>query len=177
MNCTFFDFPQLDAFIACNIEWWDYYGTEFEAWRAGRDCEAWHWDKGCAARWRLNWIEGRWGAGLSTDPAYIHLGHSSGIQALNLAVLYGCDPILLCGFEMTEEKGKPRHYFTGLSDQDGEYPKPLRHHPRLSNGHEGLLPIYQEIAMQEGLPRIRNCTPGGKLNVFPRLRLDEALSA
>ena len=175
MNCTFMDFGTLDVFTACNIEWWNYYGAEFERWRGGRDCDAWHWDAATAARWRLNHVEGRWGSGLSTDPGYIHLGHSSGVQALGLAVHYGCDPILLVGYDMTEKHGEPRHYFRWLSDQAGEYPLALRHFAKQSNGHEGLLPIYAQIAEQPGLPRIVNCTPGGKLNCLPRMSLAEAL--
>lgn len=173
MNATFQHFPTLDVFTACNIEWWDYCGSEFTLWRSVARCDAWHWDRVCAQRWGLNWIEGRWGNGLSTDPTYIHLGHSSGVQALNLAVLYGCDPILLCGYEMTETAGQPRHYFTDQSDVPGEYPMPLRHYAKCSNGHEGLLPIYREIAAQTGLPRIVNCTPGGKLDCLPRAPLAE----
>lgn len=173
MNCTYRDFPTLDVHTACNIEWWQHYGDDFVAWRGGRECASYHWDEHTCKRYGLHWMPGRWGRGLSADPSYIHYGHSSGVQALNLAVHYGCDPILLVGFEMTETKGQPRHYFTGLSDIEGEYPPPLRHHAKLSNGHEGLLPIYREIAEQHGLPRIVNCTIGGKLDYFPRAFLQD----
>lgn len=173
MNVTFHHFPVLDAFTACNIEWWEHYGHEFHLWWCNRRCEPWHWDKACATRWGLNWIEGRWGSGLSTDPTCIHLGHSSGVQALNLAVLYGCSLIVLVGYEMTEIAGAPRHYFTDQSDIPGEYPPPLRHHAKLSRGHEGLLPIYREIAAQKDLPPILNATPGGKLDCLPRKTLAE----
>lgn len=181
INCTYRTFGQLDVHTACNIEWWDTYGEEFRGYRGGRPVDAYHWDAACATRYGIQWMPGRWGLGLSTDPDYIHLGHSSGVQALNLALHARCDPIILVGFELTEQPGQPRHYFRDLSDVPGEYPPHLRHYPKLSNGHEGLLPIYTEIAGQArtltGFPRIINATPGGKLEAFPRMALADALEA
>jgi hypothetical protein len=150
INNTYNDFT-LDVWTACDPQWWAHYGHEAK----DIDADRWHWDRDICARYDAMHIEGRWADGLSTDPRYIHYGHSSGYQALNLAVLYGCDPILLVGFDM-HYNGEQRHYFDGLSNDVGEYPQPLRKWSTF----DGLLKCYETIARQPGLPQIINCTPG-----------------
>lgn len=156
VNNTFRDFD-LDVWIACNHEWHAVYSPV-----EGR-FEKWHWDRGVCDRYGYKYIEGRWGAGLSLDPEYIHYGHSSGYQALNLAVLYGCGPIYLAGYDMHYPRER-RHYFDGLSETPGEYPAEMRKFSTF----EGLIGCYQTIADQAAsLPEIINATPGSALRCFP----------
>lgn len=155
VNNTYLDFD-LDVWIACDPAWHAAYSP------APGDFHKWHWDKAICEKYGYRYITGRWGDGLSLDPACIHYGHSSGYQALNLAVHYGCGRVLLAGFDMHYRRGQ-RHYFAGLSDKSGEYPQQLRKFSTF----DGLIQCYQTIADQQGLPPIINCTPGSALRCFP----------
>jgi hypothetical protein len=147
---------ELDVWIACDPKWHDHYG------QVEGDFEKWHWDQAICDRYGYQFIEGRWGDGLSLNPEYIHYGHSSGYQALNLAVLYGCNPIYLVGYDM-HYNNEQRHYFNGLSDSPGEYPADLRKWSTF----DGLLKCYETIASQPDLPTIINCSPGSAMTCFP----------
>ena len=168
INNTFNDF-WLDVWIACDPAWHEQYGKIDLP-----DCDQWHWDEGICTKNGYNHIPGVWADGLSLNPDFIHYGHSSGYQALNLAVLYGCSEILLCGFDMHYNAGK-RHYFDNLDDDAGEYPAALRKFSTFG----GLLKCYETIAQQwyvdypsteklrPGLPAIYNCTEDSALTCFP----------
>ena len=170
INNTYQDFD-LDVWIACDPAWHDHYG------RVEGDFHKWHWDEGICQRNGYNYIPGRWEDGLSTDPNWISYGHSSGWQALNLAVHYGCNPILLVGFDMNYPQGLPRHYFSDLSGARGEYPEPLRKHSLFAKPDgTGLLYDYRHIAEQcerGELPEIINCTIGSAMKWFPIRPLSE----
>lgn len=159
INNTYLDFD-LDVWIACDPEWHAMYSP------VKGDFDKWHWDKGICAKHGYNYIEGRWGKGpnrcdgLSLDHSYIAYGHSSGFQALNLAVHYGCDPIYLVGYDM--HYSGQRHYFDSLSDKSGEYPEALRKYSTF----DGLITCYEQVAKQQGLPEIINATPGSALKCF-----------
>ena len=155
VNNTFNDFD-LDVWIACDPSWHKIYSPV-----VGR-FHKWHWDKSICEKNSYQHIEGRWGDGLSLSPEFIHYGHSSGYQALNLAVLYGCNPIFLVGYDM-HYRGASRHYFNGLSNDSGEYPQQLRKFSKF----DGLIKCYETIANQKGLPDIINCTIGSALTCFP----------
>lgn len=164
MNNSYQDFD-LDVWIACDPAWHQHNG------QVKIDADCWHWDKGICDQYGYRYIEGVWLDGLSTDPDLISFGHSSGWQALNLALHYGCDPILLCGYDMSYPAGKPRHYFTGLSDTRGEYPLPLQKWSLFDKPDKtGLLYDYRHIAAQCNrgeIPPILNCTHGSAMTCFP----------
>lgn len=161
VNNTFVDFP-LDVHISCDPKWHEHYSPVVG------DFEKWHWDESICRAHGYNHVQGAWLDGLSLDPEIISFGHSSGWQALNLAVHYGCDPVLLVGYDMTYRPGEPRHYFDGLSDTAGEYPEPLRKWSLFDKpDRTGLLYDYKNIAEQKGLPEIWNCTPGSAMRWFP----------
>lgn len=153
INNTYRDFD-LDVWIACDPQWHHFYG------KVEGEFDKWHWDREICSRYGYQYVEGKWGEGLSLNNDYIHYGHSSGYQALNLAVLYGCDPIYLAGYDMKYEK--TRHYFTGLSKKDGEYPESLRKWSTF----DGLIKCYNTIASQPGLPAIYNITKDSGLTCF-----------
>ena len=111
----------------------------------------------------------------------ISLNHCSGAQLLNLAAgnQYGCDEIILIGHDF-HYNANQRHYFTGLSDTDGEYPQPLRKHSLFdkskTTGGNDLMAVYKHIADQEGLPPIYNATEGSALTWFPKRPLTDFLT-
>lgn len=153
VNNTFNDFP-LDCWIACDPQWHEEYSP------ITGDFDKWHWDKGICERYGYNYIEGRWGDGLSTDPLYIYYGHSSGYQALGLAVHYRCSEFALCGFDM--QYAGARHYFRGLSRDDGEYPDKLRKFSQF----DGLIRQYETIPAVNPQLKIYNATKGSALTCF-----------
>lgn len=180
VNNTFKDFD-LDHWIACDPAWHRHYGPvvgpEF----------CWHWDAGICERFGYRYIEGRWFDGVSPPGSdWISYNHGSGPQALNLAV-HHCDEILLVGHDMTYRSGEPRHYFSGLSDKEGEYPEALRKHspfqkPKRPGGAhpdgDGILYNYKHIAEQAErgeIPPIYNCTPNSAMTWFPMRKLSDYL--
>jgi hypothetical protein len=161
MNNVYEDIA-LDVHVACDPSWWRTYGKAAkDSGRCGISY-TWDWDSHLAFP-HTEYVEGRWGPGLSVDPTYIHYGHSSSYQCLNLAVLYGAARILLVGFDMKYPPGQPRHYFQALSAVGGEYPEHLRKWSKF----DGLLKQYDTIRGQQGLPPIINCTPGSAMTTFP----------
>ena len=108
----------------------------------------------------------------------ISLNHCSGAQLLNLAAgnQYGCTEIILIGHDF-HYKADQRHYFTGLSETDGEYPQAIRKFSKFDKQGQGndLLQVYRHIANQEGLPPIYNATEGSALKWFPVRKLKDFL--
>ncbi len=167
VNHTWKDLP-VDILICCDPAFHAYYG------KIEGPFIQHHWSKDICDRHGYEYIEGRWFDGLSTDPSWISLNHCSSAQALNLAVHYGCSPILLAGHNFSYPPDKPRHYFKNLSDVEGEYPKSLRKFSKFDKGPtDGLVYNYKFIAEQKGLPPIINCTPDSALKWFPMGRLED----
>lgn len=168
-NNTYQDFP-LDVWLACDPAWHGHYGM------VEGNFDKWHWNSTICHSFGYRYVEGIWMDGLwMADPSKISLGHCSGHQLLNLACnQYACEVVALVGHDFKYEPGKPRHYFTGLSDMPGEYPGPLRKHSlfKKPDGND-LLAVYKHIADQDGLPEIINATPGSALPWFPFRSLDE----
>lgn len=102
--------------------------------------------------------------GFDDNPAAIRSGGNGGYGGAHIAIHLGCDPILLCGFDM---KGGHWH---------GRHPEPLR------DAGEGIFPRW--IARFETLARelakrdktVLNCTPGSALRCFPMIQLEDALA-
>lgn len=169
--------PFLDVHMACNIEWWDHY-HDHDALKITR-ADKWTWDKRTADRYGINHIPGKWGDSFSKDPGFIHYGHSSGFQILNLAYHYGIRTMILIGYDMrylpgydrgNRKPGQGRHYF-------GEYPKELQHWPKVGPKGEftGLLRVFRTIDTADLNLRIINCTPGSALDFFENAELKEIL--
>ncbi|MDB4311997.1 hypothetical protein N9937_01065, partial [bacterium] len=134
------------------------------------DFDHWHWDADICEKHGYRYVEGIWMDGLYMGPENkISLNHCSGAQLLNLAAnQYACDEIILVGHDF-HYNAKQRHYFTGLSETDGEYPKAIRKFSKFDKQGQGndLLNVYRHIAEQDGLPPIINCTPDSALPWFP----------
>jgi len=169
-----FDLTDSDTWIACDPAWHRHYG------KVEGPFQKYHWDKRIANEGGYEWIEGRWFDGISPPGSdWLSLNHGSGPQALNLAVLAGCDPILLAGCDM-HYNGTQRHYFDDLSETPGEYPGGLRkvspfEKPKREGGAhkdgDGILFNYKHIQDQVDrgeLPcKIYNATPGSAMTWFP----------
>lgn len=185
----------IDVFFACNPEWWSHYYPTDPRLRdllLSGNCEAWTWDKPTATHYGLNWIEGRWSGGkrkvhgFSTDPTFIHYGHGSGYEVLNVAFLYGCRRFVLCGYDLRY----PRDYdpvarFPGTTKRHffGEYPRQLQHFPGVSGKNvdsegriTGLLDCYRTIDCDKLNLTIVNCSPGTALDFFETGDLEKELA-
>lgn len=165
--------------LSCNPEWWDEYWID-DRLRLG--CfSKWTWDKATADRYGLAHIKGRWASGLSIDPEYIHYGHSSGYQLINLALHHGVTEFVLIGYDLRYPKdydglrkntGGDRHFF-------GEYPEKLQHWTKTGIGPNGellgLLECYKTIIPKTYGIRIINCSPDSALDFFEMGELDDWL--
>jgi hypothetical protein len=163
-----------DVWLACDPLWHAHYG---QLWNPGKmDC--WHWDRDICDRYHYQYVEGIWMDGLYMGPENkISLNHCSGAQLLNLAAnQYSADEIILIGHDF-HYNADQRHYFTGLSETDGEYPKEIRKFSKFDKKGQGhdLMAVYQAIADQDGLPPIYNATPGSALDCFPRRNFGDFL--
>ena len=162
-NNTYQDI-RTDVWLACDPAWHKFYGP------VSGDFDKWHWDKGICTEYGYKYTEGVWMDGLYMGPENkISLNHCSGAQLLNLAAnQYGCDEIILIGHDF-HYNADQRHYFTGLSETDGEYPQAIRKYSKFDKQGQGndLLNVYRHIADQDGLPPIINCTPDSALPWFP----------
>ena len=179
MNHVWRDFPTLDVFLACNIE---YYETQWERGLKQHRAEKWTWDLKTGIKYGLHYIPGKWADGFSKDPCCIHYGHSSGFQLPQLAYHAGFRRLLLCGYDMryaADYDGRamrvgssPRHYF-------GEYEDAaLNHWPskRVVNGvHEELVSQFEKVAKLNPDIEIINCSPGSAMTCFPMATLTELL--
>ena len=78
----------------------------------------------------LNYIREEWIDGLSTDTDYIAAHHGSGPQAVNIAYHYGCEVILLIGWDMRFNGKVNRRTFTGKRHYFGEAELTEKHWPK-----------------------------------------------
>jgi hypothetical protein len=160
--------PFADVKYACDAGWWEIHRMNVlagEKWTS-HSLSPKNDKRAVADQWGLRVIEGRNGEGFSRDPAVIHYASNSGFQAVNLAILFGSDPIILVGFDM-REVDKKRHFF-------GNHKAPLR------DGHSfgPWIESFRRAAAKLGAaPQIINATPGSALTCFPMMPLAEALNA
>lgn len=179
MNHVWRDFPTLDVFLSCNPEYYDHH------WDDGlkdHPAEKWTWDKMTAEEYGIRYIEGRWDDGFSTNPKYLHYGHSSGFQLPGIAYHYDVRKMLLIGYDMAYAHdydgkanrigSKPRHYF-------GEYAPDLQHWPsvKIKNGvFTELIEQFEKVKIINPNIEIINCTPGSAMTCFPMMDLESCLS-
>jgi hypothetical protein len=159
--------PWADAGYACDASWWDVH-------KGCHDLQGQRWtshslnpqnDKSkIADKYPLHIIRGEGKPGFSLDPDVIHYGNNSGYQAVNLAILFGADPIVLVGFDMHRVEDK-NHFF-------GNHPSPLRNANTYSQWVKNFIVAAELLGRR---PRILNATPGSALTCFPMVGLVSAL--
>lgn len=161
--------PDAALIHACNYGWWA------RRWRqvAGLPAEKWTTNRQAADEFGVNWIAERNAPGLSTNPAVLHHGHSSGYQLLGMAHRAGATRVVLLGYDLRfapDYDGRVRQVGSGPRHFFGEYEPELQHWPsvRVQAGvHVELLDLYRSVAAQ-GLVEIIDCS-GGALDCFPRM--------
>lgn len=159
--------PQADVLYACDSAWWSHHNgcPDFagEKW-ISHSLAPKNDNRATADRFGLRVVEGADNVGFSRDPARVHYGNNSGFQAVNLAILWGADPIILVGFDMRSVDGKT-HFF-------GEHKAPLRPPAHFA----GWIRNFTKAAEMLGeRPRILNATPGSALKCFPMVDLADVL--
>lgn len=160
--------PFADVLYACDAAWWDVHKgcPEFAGEKWSTHGSENHNDKSdAAAKWKLSIVAGTSGRAFSTNPSQVVYGMNSGFQAINLALLFGANPLVLVGFNLGVPIGRPRHFF-------GRHPRPLQN----SVAYSSFIPCFEAAA--KALPagvRIINATPDSALRCFPMRELGEAL--
>lgn len=163
--------PDAALLHACNYGWWA------ARWRevASLPAEKWTTNAQAASEFGLNWIAEANRPGLSTDPALLHHGHSSGYQLVGMAHRAGAERIVLLGYDLKfapDYDGKVRRPGSGPRHFFGEYEPALQHWPSVmvrDGVHIELLDLYRSIARQ-GLVEIIDCSMGA-LDCFPRMEI------
>lgn len=156
----------LDVILGCNWQFWKHYWPQIKDMR----CDKWatNPEQRNGRPEGLQWIEGRWADGISTDPGYIHYHHGSGPQIFNLAYHYGVRKFILIGWDMCYRD--KRHYF-------GEDPLTAGHHPRTGPNGElsGLIAEMATIDPDKYGIEVYNCSPDSAMTCFPMMELDRAI--
>ena len=105
--------------------------------------------------------------GLEEDPQTLAHGFNSGYAAINLAYHLGAKRIILLGFDMTND-GNETHFHDG--------------YPTRAAGNkiyaDKFLPGFKQLNAEIKLKGIHilNASPYSKLNIFPKITLEQALS-
>ncbi len=141
--------PWADVLYAADAAWWDAHqgAQEFLGARVTQDAAS-------ARRWRLHYIASKRGAGFSSTWDFIHRGDNSGFQALNIAVLAECAPIVLLGFDM-KMRGTQRHWF-------GDHPGALN----VRSPYHTFAAAFDEAARRSPELNIINATRETALECF-----------
>jgi hypothetical protein len=109
-------------------------------------------------------IAGEENQGFSFDLSVLHYGRNSGFQGINLALLFGANPVILIGFDMRRVGGAD-HFF-------GNHPSGLRAPGPFSQWVEHFETAAK--MMPAGI-EILNATPGSALACFPMVDLADVL--
>lgn len=110
-------------------------------------------------RWKCHYIRSSRRQGFSTTWDCIHRGDNSGFQALNIAVLAQCSPIVLLGFDM-KMQGKTRHWF-------GDHPGDLN----VASPYHTFAAAFDEAARRMPDAPIVNATRDSALQCFQKVPL------
>lgn len=149
--------PWADLHYACDLKWHQWHAAGL----ADFDGDKYTMDVKAAKKYKLRYIEGRSGVGLSTDPSYIHTGQNSGFQAINVAYHLGASHIMLLGFDMKFAKNGASHWF-------GDHPDNIR------SNYASWLKGFAEVAKQD-LIHIINCSRDTDLTCFEQMTIQDAI--
>jgi hypothetical protein len=143
-----------DVLYAADPQWWDQFAgvPDFKGTRATQDL-------GTARKYGLAYIRSKRGIGFSKTWDYIHRGDNSGFQALNIAVLAKCDPIVLLGFDM-KMNGKQRHWF-------GDHPGDRN----VNSPYHTFATHFNDAALHAPNLNILNATRDTALKCWPKVEL------
>jgi len=150
--------PWAEALYACDARWWD--------WHKGV--------KGFAGlKYALQYRATKWPGvqllnntgthGLERKKTGLRTGRNSGYQAINLAVHFGAQRIVLLGYDMQRTNGQG-HWF-------GEHPTPQ---PSPLGAFRGMFDGLRQPLQELGIT-VTNCSRETALTAFPRARLEDVL--
>lgn len=166
--------PWAKILYACDGHWWDWHheDEELKAFRGRKITQ----DEEAAKKYGLEYIKSHETPGLCQTPWQISQGNNSGIQAINLAYHLGAKQIILLGYDLQARPGKPRWFGYHPNEQDIQ----RSHWSNLNdNGKHRYVRYFDSVAEDAkklGM-EIINCSRGTALTCFPRMSLEQALSA
>lgn len=153
--------PWADVLYAADHAWWranegcpDFKGMKVSAEQRSSDFGAYHVDSSKPTD-QFSLVKGK-----------IGWGGNSGFQALNLAFLFGCNPILLVGYDMRLDGGVHWH---------GHHTGNLRN-PREGNVRRwrNAVDTAASVISDAGV-RVVNCSPVSALQNYEKMPFEEAL--
>lgn len=169
-------------FIVINHSWqlapWAdvLYAADYGWWRESKGCPDF---KGLKVAGEIRASREGWGVNFVTiakgdsrlllnEPGRIGYGHSSGFQALNLAVQFGVKKIVLVGYDMRLDNGVHWHG---------------KHGPRMNNPTEKLAGIWRSALdrVSDEFKRLGvtviNVSEVSKLESYPKMKFEDAINA
>lgn len=161
--------PWADVVYGCDAGFWRAYPKALEC----QGVKVCYDSEFCALHQDLNNVKVEFSHKISSEPGVLGsggicgAGGNSGFQALNLALQFGANPILLLGYDMTDKAGLHFH---------GKHPPPLQNpSPDMFDRWRSAFNKAEAGLRSQGI-KILNCTPRGTLNMFQKMSLEEALS-
>jgi len=125
----------------------------------------WTQDNSAAARWpKLNRMKGVNREGLGKN--MIHINGNSGVQALNLAYLFGSRRIILLGFDMKLGPNGERHHHA-------DHPAPMVQNQTFEEWLHKLNKVARDLEVEKC--EVLNATPGSAMQCFPVVDWKEVL--
>ena len=164
-----------DVLHGCNKEFWALYWPQIK----NKPCDKWTTRPELEGKYPgLEYIEERWEDGLSTEQHWIAAHHGTGPQLVNIAFLYGCERLLLVGWDMRFHGKKSRTEYAQRRYL-GEDELTRNHWPMTGPSGEmtGLIKEMETIRPEDYGIEIINCTPGSAMTCFPMGELHEAIAA
>lgn len=159
--------PNADVLYACDAVWWNHHRgvPEFagERWTSYDETQLKKPD--CVRQWKLNVVRGYHGSGFNRNPAIINYGQNSGFQAINLAMHFGCNRVVLLGFDMLHAYGA--HFF-------GDHP--VNAGFKRHTDHSAFIRHFRDaVRTQPKHFKIVNANLDSGLDVYPKMPLEQAL--
>jgi hypothetical protein len=140
--------------------WWNAYAQKIAA-----GPELWTTNTEAARIYRINYIRGEMGGGIPHWPDSIRMGGNSGFQALQLALFWGADRVILLGYDMQHTAGRTHWH--------GDHKKGL-HNP-VSAYMSKWAKCFAEIPAPIRA-KVFNATRVSALKCFKRVDLETCLS-
>lgn len=139
---------------------WHQHGQEIRG-----DAELWTTNREAARIYRLHYVRGEMGGGVSTDRRAIRMGGNSGFQALQLALMWGASQVVLVGYDMQNTFNQ--------SHWHGDHKKGLGN--PLPERFPAWIKCFKEIP-HTVRARVVNASRHTALDCFKRLNLETCLS-
>lgn len=153
VNSTYEKALTADSMYAGDFLWWKFNSAHV---RANFKGKAWTQDNSAAARWPwIHRVRGCNREGLGKDQ--IHNNGNSGVQALNLAYLWGYERIILLGFDMKLGPKGERHHHP-------DHPAPLVQNQTFDEWLHKLEKVARDFRATKC--EVLNATPGSAMKCF-----------